>query len=72
MKLFFYLNKAIHLGWFTIGWWKYLFGKPKDKTYTNWFNRIWCRATGHRDVWYYNPNGFEPDMTCKNCGDYCG
>ena len=56
--------------WFSISFWKYLLKKPKDKTYTNWWNRFWCRAAGHPDgPWWYNPCGFEPDMRCKNCHD---
>ncbi len=66
-----YWKRAIHLGWFTKDWWKYLFEKPKEKDYTNWLNRIWCRATGHRGRWWTNPNGLEPDTRCKNCGDDC-
>jgi hypothetical protein len=56
--------------WFTKSWWQYLLAKSPDPTYTNWFNRIWCRMHGHpAGPWYYNANGFEPDMQCKNCGD---
>ncbi len=38
-----------------------------------------CRMRGHSDktgkaygVVFYNPNGYEPDMTCLNCGDDLG
>lgn len=38
-----------------------------------------CRWRGHSDstgrpygVVYYNPNGWEPDMHCLNCGDDLG
>ena len=32
-----------------------------------------CRIEGHpHGVIWYNVNGFEPDMTCKNCGDDLG
>jgi hypothetical protein len=59
--------------WFTKSWWQYLLAKPTDPTYTNWFNRTLCRMHGHPEgPWYYNANGFEPDMTCKNCGDELG
>ena len=30
----------------------------------------WCRLRGHpKGIVYYNPNGLEPDYTCRNCGD---
>lgn len=37
------------------------------------WKRAVCRFLGHpAGVWFYNPGGFEPDMTCKNCGDDLG
>ena len=52
--------------WFTRSWWQYLLeGKPS-------LRRIWCRATGHRGVWFYNPGGLEPDMRCRGCNENIG
>lgn len=34
---------------------------------------VLCRWRGHPySVVYYNPNGYEPDMTCTNCGEDLG
>lgn len=58
--------------WFTYWWWKYLFETPKGswKKYCSNWHRFWCRAAGHPEgVWWYNPGGCEPDMSCKGCGD---
>ena len=53
-----------HLGWFTIGWYKYLFEKPFN------FQKLFCRMRGHPcGPVYYNLLGGEPDDRCKNCGD---
>lgn len=59
--------------WFTIGWWKYLFGKRKDNSEIGIIKTAICRARNHPSgVWYYDPSGLEPDMHCKNCGDDLG
>lgn len=56
--------------WFDRWWYKYLFAKADDPTYCSWVHRLWCRMNGHPSgCWYYNANGFEPDYTCKECGD---
>lgn len=62
--------EKLYLYWFTLNWWKYLLGK-KCSDYS-WWKVIKCRATGHKCgvVWY--SSGFEPDMTCKGCGDDLG
>jgi hypothetical protein len=50
---------------------KYLLSK-KAEDY-NWITVILCRLRGHpHGVIWYNANGLEPDMTCKNCGDDLG
>jgi hypothetical protein len=62
------------LKWFTLSWYKYLFHKE------GWYSKkspnlktVICRMRGHPDgVWWYNPTGLKPDMTCKNCGDNLG
>lgn len=50
---------------------KYIFSRPA--TGTRLYEAIWCRLRNHPAglVWY-NPNGFEPDMHCKFCGDNLG
>lgn len=57
--------------WFTKEWWKYLLA-PKAES-VNWLKVIRCRAKGHPyGVIWYNPGGWEPDYTCKNCYDDLG
>lgn len=56
--------------WFTKSWWQYLLEPKSNSSDSNRFTIILCRIEGHPcGVWYYNPTGLEPDMTCKNCGD---
>jgi len=58
--------------WFDINWYKYLLTK---RSYNDipWISVIWCRIKNHPSgVVWYNPNGLEPDMRCKNCGDNLG
>lgn len=53
--------------WLQLWWWKYLLHNCKG-----WTN-FWCRAKGHPSgVWWYNVNGLEPDMRCKDCGENLG
>lgn len=58
--------------WFRFDWYKYLFSNLSefDDGYFHKLQVIYCRMKGHPagPVWY-NPSGWEPDMTCKNCGD---
>lgn len=57
--------------WFTKEWWSYLFQLKGDDI--SWITVIKCRLKNHScGVVWYNPNGLEPDMTCKNCGDNIG
>ena len=69
--------------WFTLGWWQYLLGKsPKGSHGTgyiskwriiDWACRVVCRAEGHPcGPYYYNFGDVEPDMRCRDCGDYIG
>ncbi|MCK9597315.1 hypothetical protein M0R19_09090 [Candidatus Pacearchaeota archaeon] len=61
------------LRWFMPSWYQYLFSKADDPTYTTWYRRLWCRINRHPcGSWYFNPSGYEPDYTCKNCGDQLG
>lgn len=53
--------------WFDPNWYRYLLKPWKG------FRVLWCRMRGHPyGVVWYNPGGFEPDMTCKNCGEDLG
>lgn len=53
--------------WLTTNWWHYLLDDCE-----NW-NQFRCRMKGHpHGVVYYNPSGYEPDMSCKDCGDELG
>lgn len=57
--------------WITKEWWSYLF-QPKAED-ISWFATLKCRLENHScGVVWYNPSGWEPDMTCKNCGDDLG
>ncbi len=57
--------------WFTRGWWEYLLEK-KQPGYS-WWTVIRCRMKGHpAGVVWYNSDGLEPDMHCRNCGDDLG
>jgi len=47
-------------------WWRYVLFPWKG------FRVMWCRAKGHAGVIWYNPNGLEPDMHCKQCGEDLG
>ncbi len=60
--------------WFTLNWWKYLFEKREHCSKDiPMISVIICRARGHPcGVVWYNLNGLEPDMHCKNCGDDLG
>lgn len=56
--------------WFTKDWWQYLLIKNKD---TSRLTTFICRIKGHPyGVIWYNANGLEPDMHCKNCYDDLG
>jgi len=63
--------------YFTLWFWSYIFHRPMRSRYNDewhWKLRlIWCRMRNHpAGVVWYNPNGYEPDMTCKNCGEDIG
>jgi len=73
IKLFYWRNIQ---HWHHYEWWKYLF----SGLWYRWRHDYWrlrdlpgviiCRIKNHPcgPIWY-NPGGYEPDMTCKNCGD---
>lgn len=58
--------------WFNVEWYLYLFSDLKRFDDGIWHKPqvILCRIKGHPSgpIWY--SNGFEPDMSCKNCGDH--
>jgi hypothetical protein len=61
-------------------WWRvvgriqclpYFLSRPADDV-SRW-QAFWCRWRSHpHGVIYYNPNGYEPNMHCKDCGDDLG
>jgi len=53
--------------WLSLWWYQYLFEKPFT------IRKIFCRIKGHPNgpVWY-NPEGLEPNMCCRDCSDYLG
>jgi len=60
-----------NINWLSLDWWKYLLAKPAEDT--SLWTAFWCRVGNHKaGLTWFNPNGFEPDMTCKNCGDDLG
>lgn len=59
--------------WFTIWWYQILFARPSVYNNVGWLTAIWCRLRNHpAGIYYYNPNGWEPNTHCKNCGDDIG
>lgn len=58
--------------WFDRNWYKYLFSE-RSCSDISWISVILCRIKNHpAGVIWYNPNGLEPDMRCKNCKDNLG
>lgn len=59
------------LKWFTYWWYEYLFGNGLFRDgFKYGIERLICRYRGHPcGVVFYNPSGWEPDYSCKNCGD---
>jgi len=62
--------------WVSLFWWRYLLsGLWVRWRHDNWKLRelpgvVLCRLHGHPcGVVWHNPGGFEPDMTCRKCGD---
>jgi hypothetical protein len=59
--------------WFDADWFRYLFDPYEGRHYKGWLGILWCRLKGHPNgTVYYNPNGFEPDNHCKDCGEDLG
>lgn len=60
--------------WFYKDYWIWLFSDLRIflKHGDGWkqvFQVIWCRMRNHPyDIVFYS-SGYEPDTTCKNCGD---
>lgn len=38
----------------------------------DWLKGVWCRATGHRGIEFFNPGGLEPNTNCRGCGENLG
>lgn len=54
--------------WFREGHWRW--GRLTEETR---IQRILCRLRGHPNGQvFYNPNGYEPDTSCKDCGEEIG
>ena len=63
-------NKTPIFYWFDKWFWEMLLEKPRDKNYTTFWHRFWCRASNHPSgVVWYRSSGSEPDMRCKDCHD---
>lgn len=63
----------MYINLFSRAWWGYVFARPAYRSDCGWVVVIWCRIKGHPGgVVFYNPNGYEPDMTCNTCGDDLG
>jgi hypothetical protein len=53
--------------WLTRAWWRHLLAGCKG------WRHFRCRLRGHpRGVVWYNVGGSEPDMRCRDCGEYLG
>lgn len=56
---------------FDIDWWKYILSKSNSDI--GHIRTVICRLRKHKcGVMWYNINGLEPDMHCKNCGENLG
>lgn len=56
-------------------YWEWLESIPSELMDVNWYARLkreMCGRSGHASVVFYNPMGFEPDMTCTRCGEDIG
>jgi hypothetical protein len=63
--------EAVVSKWFTKEWYKYLLESKNPDV--SWFTVVRCRMGGHKcGVVWYNFDGLEPDMHCKECGDDLG
>lgn len=82
MKMKMKMNEIVDKYWwskwysnlFSKWWYCYVFEKPRygwrEYTLRENLSTIYCRMRGHPcGPVYYNSTGYEPDMSCKNCGD---
>ena len=54
-------------------WWHYLLIDLDTKGCCTKWEHIKCRMKGHPNgIVYINPGGYEPDTTCKDCGEELG
>lgn len=44
----------------------------RDRAWGEDLHRWLCQWSGHADVIWFNPCGFEPNMHCKRCGEDLG
>jgi hypothetical protein len=63
--------------WLSLQWYLYLIDFS-DRQFASWnlkekLECFMCRIKGHpKGVVFYNMSGFEPDMSCKTCGEDLG
>jgi len=56
--------------WFDYHWYEYLFGYMLWRDgFLEGLNRLLCRIRFHSCGPIYYSSGFEPNMSCENCGD---
>ena len=56
--------------WFREHGWRYHWWSLFEETRSH---RIYCRLRGHPNGQvFYNPNGYEPDTSCRDCGEEIG
>lgn len=70
---FIFWTQVFLIPWSKTGrnWWGYIF-EPRTKD-QRFFRTIICRWRGHPyGVVWFTSTEYEPDMTCKNCGDNLG
>ena len=52
-------RKADNAGWYS------------NNKFIDWYKRLICRYKHHPNgSIFYNPDGYEPDDRCVDCGDY--
>lgn len=62
-------------GWTSLDFWAYVLKRNKNNEpgLRSYFISAICRFKGHScGVVWFRIGGFEPDMTCKNCGEDLG
>ncbi len=66
------MSEPVFSKWLSISWYQYLFTDLKwaDDGRFHKLEVILCRIKGHpRGRVFFNAGGWEPDNSCKDCGD---